>query len=135
MNTSALSESRKMANGEESYKLGVIFPGEDDGRDVGMETGYRTVNSEGIPIGVQMLWHLELSPMKHVYVTRYDTKVQLHVRVFTLPKNRQGELIHPMLLRPSRIGVTLNRQQVRDLMYVIWPLHGIVWRNEEIDVS
>jgi hypothetical protein len=136
MSAESFKKAITKAEIEMAYKLGVMIPEVDEGQDVFSETKFNVMNSEGNRICVQMMWHLELSPLKHVYLTRYDGKCQLHIRTFTQHTAPAKGAEPPVTtLRPSRFGVALVRQQVRDLMHVVWTCNAVVWRNETIDVS
>jgi hypothetical protein len=123
-----------LASVEQRYKLGVFDNERGDGAPVYANTGFRCQSSEGCTFENQMLWHLELSPTIHAYLTRYDLKVQLHIREFTRVRAENAD-DKVFALRPTHKGVSLDMHQARNLLHVVWPTRQVVWRNELIQVS
>ena len=66
-------------------------------------------NQGGTQIKGQFLWHREISSRKFLTLQRYRGKVSMHLRVYTLDDQNY-------CLIPTKKGVTLDKQQTRDLL-------------------
>jgi len=88
-----------------------------------------SITSEaGIPLRISGLWHLELSPLRHAYLARFDGALSLHIREFANFTGKDGEeALHPQLR-----GVFLTQLQTRDLMERVTELYTVTTRNEII---
>jgi hypothetical protein len=125
------SSYRPVITNPKAYKLGTFPPSRHDGVDVLKKDGYQACNSEGVPFEIPILWHLELNPLRHAYLARYNYIVQFHLRDFKKVKTMTGVEV----LRPCEKGVTLDQLQTRDLLDIIWPAHATVTRNKRIQVN
>jgi len=101
------------------------------GKAVAAEAKNRITTEAGIPLRVTGLWHLELSPLRHVYLARFDGALSLHIREFANFIGKDGEeVLHPQLR-----GVFLTQLQTRDLMERVTELYTVTTRNDIIMVS
>ena len=66
-------------------------------------------NQGGMQIKGQFLWYREISFRKFLTLQRYKGKVSMHLRVYVLDDQNY-------CLIPTKKGVTLDKQQTRDLL-------------------
>jgi len=101
------------------------------GKAVKAEAKNCIISEAGVPLRISGLWHLELSPLRHAYLARFDGALSLHIREFANFTNKDGEeVLHPQLR-----GVFLTQLQTRDLMERVTELYTVTTRNEIIMVG
>ena len=86
------------------------------------------LNSAGSRICIHPLWHMELNPLKHVFLQRNpEGDLELHLKDFT--KNEDRNTIY------VENGLRLDIQQCRDLMFTLLQVRPTVLRNEDYKVN
>ena len=101
------------------------------GKPVDAHRKNEILSEAGIPLKIAGLWHLELSPLKHAYLARFDGTLSLHIREFSKYEGVNGE----EALLPQTRGVFLSQRQTRDLMERVVELFTVTTRDEIIKVS
>lgn len=83
------------------------------------EKGRQFHSSAGTPIRGKFLWLRELSGQKMLVLQRYKGVVKLHIRAYSLEEEEY-------VLIPTKKGVALDKQQVRDLLSALADLSKVI---------
>jgi hypothetical protein len=83
-------------------------------------------NSTGENLAVRGLWHLEISTVKHIYLTRTVSGMKLNMKVFKVKDNK---------MERAGIYVELDEQQTADLIYALPTLIRCCQRSDIAAVS